>query len=184
MGEAMAYTFAKEGAKVVATDVQTDKLETIVANIKKEGGEIIGLKQDVSNRSQWFDEIIPQTISTFGSIDILINNAGISMAIPFQDQQEKDWEKIYGININSVMFGMQAVLPCMEKSGGSIVNVSSIAALSGMSGPGGYTASKGGVSAITRAAAVDFGVHNIRVNAINPGYILTPMSEPFLQVIK
>mgnify|MGYP003400821773 CR=1 FL=1 len=98
MGEAMAYTFAKEGAKVVATDVQTDKLETIVANIKKEGGEIIGLKQDVSNRSQWFDEIIPQTISTFGSIDILINNAGISMAIPFQDQQEKDWEKIYGIN--------------------------------------------------------------------------------------
>ena len=75
---------------------------------------------------------------------------------------------------------MQAALPHLKERGGSIVNISSIAALTGMSGPGVYTASKGGVSAITRAAAVDFGPFGIRVNAINPGYILTPMSEAFL----
>jgi len=78
------------------------------------------------------------------------------------------------------MLGMQAVLPHMKSKGGSIVNISSIAALTGMAGPGVYTATKGGVSAITRAAAVDFGAFGIRVNAINPGYILTPMSEPHL----
>ena len=180
MGEAMAYNFAKQGAKVVTTDIQAEKLFSIVNKIKSNQGEALGIEHNVSNRSDWFDRVIPNTLSAFGHIDILINNAGISIATPFEDQTEEIWNKGYLINLNSVMLGMQAVLPFMKEKGGSIVNVSSIAALTGMAGAGVYTASKGGVSALTRAAAVDYGQWGIRVNAINPGYILTPMSEQFL----
>lgn len=180
MGKAMAITFAKEGAKVVATDIQAEKLDSLVHEIKSQGGSAIGILHDVSERNTWFDTVIPQAMKTFGKIDILVNNAGISVPTPFEEQSEGLWRKTYDININSVMFGMQAVLPQMKENGGSIINISSTAALTGMSGPGAYTASKGGVSAVTRAAAVDFGIYNIRVNAINPGYILTPMSESFL----
>ena len=177
MGEAMAYTFAKEGAMVVATDIQEEKLNAIVDAIQKSGGKAIAVVHDVASRSDWFEKVLPQTLENFGTVDILINNAGISVPQAFMEQDETTWERTYGINVNSVMLGIQAVLPIMEQKGGSIVNVSSIAALTGMSGPGVYTASKGGVSAMTRAAAVDFGAKKIRVNAINPGYIMTPMSE-------
>lgn len=181
MGEAMTYLFANQGASVVATDIQEDKLKEIVEKINSGGGHAIGIVHDVSDRKTWFEDVVPKTLSSFGKIDILINNAGISVSVPFEEQNESVWSKAYGININSVMLGMQAVLPQMKSNGGgSIVNISSIAALIGMSGSGVYTASKGGVSAITRAAAVDYGAFGIRVNAINPGYILTPMSEPFL----
>ncbi len=180
MGEAMAYLFAAEGAKVTATDLQTEKLNKIVAKIKEQGGDAIGITHNVADRKVWTEQVVPQTIKAFGKIDILINNAGISVPTPFEEQTDELWAKTYAINLNSVMLGMQAVLPLMKKHGGSIVNISSIAALTGMSGPGSYTASKGAVSAITRAAAVDWGSFGIRVNAINPGYILTPMSEVFL----
>jgi NAD(P)-dependent dehydrogenase (short-subunit alcohol dehydrogenase family) len=180
MGEAMAYTFAKEGAKIIATDIQEEKLNKIVAEIRQNGGGAIAVVHNVASREDWLDKVIPAALKEFGTIDILINNAGISIPKPFIEQTEETWNKAFAINVNSVMLGIQAVLPTMEKKGGSIVNVSSIAALTGMSGPGVYTASKGGVSALTRAAAVDFGPMKIRVNAINPGYIMTPMSEPHL----
>lgn len=90
--------------------------------------------------------------------------------------------KGFAINTNSVMFGMQSVIPQMESNGGgSIVNISSIAGLIGMSGAGVYTASKGAVRAITKAAAVDYGKKNIRVNSIHPGYIVTPMSQEYME---
>ncbi len=180
MGEAMAKLFALEGAKVVATDIQVEKLNHLIDGIKQAGGEAIAIQHDVSSRETWFNEVVPQTLAAFGGIDILINNAGISLPTPFEEQTEQHWKKAFDININSVMLGMQSVLPAMQEKGGSIVNISSIAALTGMAGPGAYTASKGGVSAITRAAAVEFGKMKIRVNAINPGYIMTPMSETHL----
>ncbi|WP_313367366.1 SDR family NAD(P)-dependent oxidoreductase [Sphingobacterium mizutaii] len=180
MGESMTYLFANEGAKVIATDIQIDKLNAIVEKLQSEGFDAVAVKHDVSNREAWFNDVIPAALNNFGKIDVLINNAGISVPTPFEDQDEALWKKTYDININSVMLGMQAVLPHMKENGGSIVNISSIAALTGMSGPGSYTASKGGVSAITRAAAVDFGKMKIRVNAINPGYIMTPMAEAHL----
>lgn len=180
MGKAMAYLFAKEGAKVVATDIQKDKLDEIVKDIKSSGAEAIALQHDVSDRDVWFNEVVPQALEAFGKIDILVNNAGISESADFEEQDEKIWTRSYAININSVMLGMQAVLPHMKETGGSIVNISSIAALTGMAGAGSYTASKGAVTSITRAAAVDYGSFKVRVNAINPGYIKTPMSEAFL----
>lgn len=180
MGASMVELFAKEGASVVATDIQEEKLAAVVARVKQGGANAIAIQHDVSDRATWFKKVIPAAIDAFGKIDILINNAGISLPVPFEEQDEADWSRAYHINLDSIMLGMQAVLPYMEKEGGSIVNVSSIAALTGMAGPGAYTASKGGVSALTRAAAVDFGKHKIRVNAINPGYIMTPMSEAHL----
>lgn len=180
MGASMVELFTKEGANVVATDIQEEKLAAVVAEVKRGGANAIAVQHNVTDRTTWFEKVIPAAIQTFGKIDILINNAGISLPVPFEEQDEVDWSRAYNINLNSIMLGMQSVLPYMEKEGGSIVNVSSIAALTGMAGPGAYTASKGGVSALTRAAAVDFGKHKIRVNAINPGYIMTPMSEAHL----
>lgn len=180
IGEAIAYTFAREGAKVIATDIQGDKLAEIIDNIQAEGHEAIGLVHDVSSRENWFGHVVATVVGTFGKIDILVNNAGISASKPFELQSEELWRKVYAINLNSVMLGMQAVLPHMPETGGSIINLSSIAAITGTAGAGAYTASKGAVSAISRAAAVDYAVRNIRVNALVPGNILTAMSEPFL----
>src|SRR5690606_10610222 len=147
---------------------------------QSEGFDAVAVKHDVSNREAWFNDVIPAALNNFGKIDVLINNAGISVPTPFEGQDEALWKKTYDININSVMMAMQAVLPHMNENGGSIVNISSIAALTGTSGPGCDTASKGGVSAITRAGAVDFGKMKRRVNAISPCYIMTPMAEAHL----
>ncbi|AZA76060.1 SDR family oxidoreductase [Chryseobacterium sp. G0186] len=180
IGEEMAITFAEQGAKVVATDIQAEKLDRLIESIKSKGGKAISVLHDVADRNAWFEQVIPQAIKAFGKIDVLINNAGISLSTPFEEQRDELWKKVFDININGIMLGMQAVLPYMKEKGGSIINISSIAGLRGISGPGAYTASKGSVAAITRGAAVDFGAYNIRVNTISPGYILTPMSEEFL----
>ncbi|MTD30630.1 glucose 1-dehydrogenase [Planomicrobium sp. YIM 101495] len=181
MGEAAVELFAKQGAKVIATDINLEAVEAVVAKINENGGEAIAIKHNVAAKADW-DEVIAKTIEAYGKIDILINNAGISVSKDFMEQTEEDFAKGFAVNTNSVMFGMQAAIPHMEQNGGgSIVNVSSIAGLVGMSGAGVYTASKGAVRAITKAAAVDYGKKNIRVNSIHPGYIVTPMSKEYME---
>lgn len=181
MGEAAVRLFAKEGAKVVATDINLEAAEKVAQEIREAGFEAVAMKQNVADKSDW-QAVISKTIETFGKIDILVNNAGISVAKDFLDQTEEDFAKGFAINTNSVMYGMQLAIPHMiENGGGSIVNVSSIAALTGMSGAGVYTASKGAVRSITKAAAVDYGKQNIRVNSVHPGYIVTPMSAEYME---
>jgi NAD(P)-dependent dehydrogenase (short-subunit alcohol dehydrogenase family) len=184
MGEAEAILFAGEGAKVVATDINKAAVEAVVSKIKEAGGEAIAIEHDVASRADW-EKVCKETIDTFGKLDILINNAGISLPKPFMEQTEEDWARTYSINIDSTMLGMQLALPLLEKNnGGSIVNISSISALVGMAGAGAYTASKGAVRSITKAAAVEFGKKNIRVNSVHPGYIVTPMSAPSMENYK
>lgn len=181
MGEAEALMFAKEGAKVVATDINFEAVEAVVAQIKEAGGEAIAFKHNVATKEDW-EHVYNTTIEEFGKLDILVNNAGISLAKDFMEQTEEDWARTYAININGTMLGMQLAIPLMEKNeGGSIVNISSISALTGMAGAGAYTASKGAVRSITKAAAVDYGKKNIRVNSVHPGYIVTPMSAPHME---
>lgn len=180
MGEATALTFAREGAKVVATDINEEAVQAVVAAIKDAGGEAIAIKHNVAARVDW-ENVYAQTIEAYGAVHILVNNAGISLPTPFEEQTEAMWDKVYNINVDSVMLGMQLAVKHMGENGGSIVNISSTAALTGMAGSGAYTASKGAVSAVTRAAAVEFGKKNIRVNAVNPGYIITPMSAPQME---
>jgi len=181
MGESEALMFAREGAKVVATDINLEAVEAIVAQIKAAGGEAIAIKHNVATKEDW-ENVYNKTVEAFGKLDILVNNAGISLATPFLEQTEEEWARTYAININGTMIGMQLAIPLMEKNeGGSIVNISSISALTGMAGAGAYTASKGAVRSITKAAAVDYGKQNIRVNSVHPGYIVTPMSAPHME---
>ena len=181
MGEAEAFLFAREGAKVVVTDINFEAIEVIVAQINEAGGEAIAIKHNVASKEDW-QNVYNKTIEAFGKLDILVNNAGISLAKPFMEQTEEDWARTYAININGTMLGMQLAIPLMEKNeGGSIVNISSISALTGMAGAGAYTASKGAVRSITKAAAVDYGKKNIRVNSVYPGYIVTPMSASHME---
>jgi NAD(P)-dependent dehydrogenase (short-subunit alcohol dehydrogenase family) len=176
MGKADALLFATEGAKVVVTDVQLDKVQEVVAEIQQNGGEALGFYHDVSSEDDW-KEIVDKTIEAYGKIDILVNNAGISNAVPMLEQTVEIWNKVMNINLTGVFLGQKHVIPHMIENGsGSIVNISSIAGLTGGSGSGAYTASKGAVRLLTKATAVDFAKHHIRCNSIHPGYIETPMT--------
>ncbi|MCQ6561413.1 SDR family NAD(P)-dependent oxidoreductase [Paenibacillus mendelii] len=176
MGKADAVLFAKEGAKVVITDLQEEKLNEAVQEIVDNGGEAIGIKHNVTSEEDWI-RVVEETISRFGKIDILVNNAGISNATPMLEMTVEQWDKTMSINVTGTFLGQKHVIPHMiNNGGGSIVNISSIAGLTGGSGAGAYTASKGAVRLLTKATAVDFAKHNIRVNSVHPGYIKTPMT--------
>lgn len=183
MGEAMAMMAAREGAVVVATDINEEAVRAVVKQILLEGGQAYALRHDVSSRESWQD-VMDMIMREFNRLDVLVNNAGIALSTPFLEQNETDWSKIFNINVNSVLLGMQQAIQLMQVTGGSIVNIASISAISGMAGAGGYTASKGAIDAVTRAAAVDYGKYNIRVNAVYPGYIETKMSAPSMTAYK
>lgn len=180
MGLAGAQLFVQEGAKVVATDVVMDKLETNIKAIDETGENIIYLELDVSKPDHW-KTIVDTTLEKFGKIDILINNAGIHHAKGILDETLDGWDKIMAINTTGVWLGMKAVIPHMQETGGgSIVNCSSIAAIIGGMGDGhgaAYSASKGAVRSLTKHAAQWFGEHNIRVNSVHPGAIYTGLAE-------
>ncbi|WP_192988026.1 SDR family NAD(P)-dependent oxidoreductase [Carnobacterium mobile] len=184
MGAATAVMFVKEGAKVVLTDLQEEKMQELLADIKEKGGEAIAIKQNVASGADW-DHVKEETLKTFGKIDILVNNAGITGDYTKSAEltDEEEWQKVIDINLKSVYLGVNRVIPAMkENGGGSIVNISSIAGLVGSGGPFSYTASKGGVRLLTKNVAVNYGPDHIRCNSIHPGTIKTPMSAPSLSV--
>ena len=183
MGESTAMMTAREGAVVVATDINEEAVRAVVKQILLEGGQAYALRHDVSSRESW-QGVMDMIMREFNRLDVLVNNAGIALSTPFLEQNETDWSRIFNININSVLLGMQQAIQLMQETGGSIVNIASISAISGMAGAGGYTASKGAIDAVTRAAAVDYGKYNIRVNAVYPGYIETKMSAPSMAADK
>ncbi|MCE5208853.1 MAG: glucose 1-dehydrogenase [Chloroflexi bacterium] len=180
MGLASAKLFAKEGAKVVATDIQFDLLQKEVNAINKSGGDVLALELDVTSPEGW-KSVVEKTIKKYGKVDILVNNAGIHIAKGILEAAVDDWNKVIAINTTSVFLGMKEVIPHMQKNGGgSIINISSIAALVGGASDGGgaaYSASKGAVRSLTKHAAQNFAKDKIRVNSIHPGAIYTPMME-------
>ncbi|MBE9912513.1 glucose 1-dehydrogenase [Paenibacillus donghaensis] len=177
MGKADALLLAQEGAKVVVTDIQEDKVNAVVEEIHKNGGEAIGFRHDVTSENEW-EHIVEETVKKWGKIDVLVNNAGISFPKSLLDTTAQDWDKVMAINLTGGFFGLKHVIPVMQKNGGgSIINISSIAGLTGSNGAGPYTASKGAVRLLTKAVAIDYGKDNIRCNSIHPGYIETPMTE-------
>jgi len=180
MGKEDALLLAKEGAKVVVTDIQEEKVNEVVAQINQSGGEAIGFRHDVTSEEEWI-RIIDETVKKWGKIDVLVNNAGISLAKSLVDTTAQDWDKVMSINLTGGFFGIKHVIPVMQKNGGgSIINISSIAGLTGSNGAGPYTASKGAVRLLTKAIAIDYGKDNIRCNSIHPGYIETPMTKDLL----
>jgi len=170
MGATHARRFVKEGAKVVLTDI----LEEKGIELAKELGEnALFIKQDVTSADEWA-EVVAKAEEAFGPVNILVNNAGITMAKSILQVTEDEYRRIVDINQTSVFLGMKTTIPSMQKAGGgSIVNVSSINGLVG--GAIGYTDTKFAVRGMTKAAAVECAHYGIRVNSVHPGVIATPM---------
>lgn len=179
LGKSMAVGLARYGAHVVITDV-IDTKDTLM-EIKEYDDQSFDLQVDVSNKSE-VEQMIKKTVDQFGSIDIFVNNAGILKSANAEDFSEKDWKKVIDVNLNGVFLCAQAAGKQMiEQQSGKIINVSSIAGLSGYASSAAYSASKAGVISITKTLAAEWGKHNIQINAICPGVFATDMTADYLK---
>jgi len=178
MGQAAALLFAQEGARVVVTDVVADAGEETVRRIQSAGGTAIFVQADVSDE-QDVKRLVETAITTFEHVDILYNNAGIMPSVDGSvvDVEESVWDKILDVNLKSTFLCTKYAIPHMMKQGqGSIINIASFVAFMGCTVPqDAYTASKGGLLALTKSLAIQYGRNGIRCNAICPGPIETPL---------
>jgi len=174
MGRTHALVLAKAGAKVVVSDTSKEDCQIVADEIKKQKGEAIAVKCDISNKQE-VDNLIKEALNKFKKIDILVNNAGIFPFQPFLEMTEKDFMRVIDINLKGYFLCSQAVAKEMAKQkSGSIINISSIASIKGFSGLSHYCASKGGIMAMTKALALELAPMGIRINDIDPGAIETP----------
>ncbi|AMX00036.1 SDR family NAD(P)-dependent oxidoreductase [Rummeliibacillus stabekisii] len=181
MGAAEARLFAKEGGKVVATDLNEEKLNEVVADVKEAGGEITGIKQNVASEDEW-KAVVAKTVELYGKVDVLVNNAGVAMSKNFATMEMDEWNWVMDINLNGCVLGMKYTIPEMQKvGGGSVINISSIGGIVGMAGSSPYTAAKGALRSLSKSAAVEYGKDKIRVNSVHPGIIVTPMTAPSME---
>jgi NAD(P)-dependent dehydrogenase (short-subunit alcohol dehydrogenase family) len=170
MGEVEAKMFAQEGAKVVIADLLEEEGRRVEAEIAEAGGEVMFVKLDVTQEDDW-QQAVDRTVSRFGKLDVLVNNAGISGRSHPDVTSLEGWDRIMEVNSRSVFLGTKHAVPKMvEAGGGSIVNISSVAGLIGTAtGHPAYNASKGAVRLFTKATAVRYGKDGIRANSVHPG---------------
>lgn len=184
LGKSSAILLAREGAKIVITDLDEESGNAVVKQIKNDGGEAIFIKQDVSEEDQW-KQVIQKTLKTFGKLHILANAAGIGVGGNVEEITLADWKKLLSINLDGSFLGTQYAIKAMRETGegGSIINFSSIEGLIGDPNLPAYNASKGGVTLFTKSAALHCAKegYGIRVNSIHPAYIWTPMVENLLK---
>lgn len=181
IGKSIALEFAKEGAKVVISDINLKDCLKVCEEIKKIGSDAIAVKCDVSKKTETVN-LAKKTIQKFQKIDILVNNAGVVVMKPFIDMTEKDWDFVLDINLKGIFLCAQAVLKQMLKQkSGKIISVASIAGEVGFMNTSAYCASKAGIINLTRELALELSPQNINVNAIAPGVIATKMTENMLK---
>jgi 3(or 17)beta-hydroxysteroid dehydrogenase len=179
IGGSSARLFAREGARVVVTDLDTERGETTVAQIEAEGtpGGAVFVPLNVTEEEQW-ERAIQTAVSTYGRLDILVHCAGTATAGTVENTGEEEWDGMMAVHAKGVFLGTKHAIPHMRKvGGGSVVVVSSIDALVGGSHGTAYSAAKGASRSFTKSAAIQHAAENIRVNSVHPGYTDTPLAR-------
>lgn len=177
IGAASAETLAREGAKVVVTDIDETGGHAVVNRIVQAGGEAVFLHHDVTEEARW-QAVIAETETRFGRLDVLVSNAGIGILCSILEMSLADWRRQQAINVEGVFLSVKHAVPAMRRAGGgSIIITSSLAGLRGSAGLAGYCATKGAVRMFAKAAAMECAAmsDNIRINTIHPGIIDTPI---------
>ena len=179
IGRAIALAYARSGARVVVSDTNAEDGNETVTQIRAAGGEAIFVAADVSDPADC-DALAQAAVDRFGRLTIACNNAGIGgMQAPLADYPVDAWRQVIEVNLSGVFYGMKAQIPrILASGGGAIVNVASILGAVGFPSAPAYVAAKHGVVGLTRAAALDYSAQGVRVNAIGPAFIHTPMIAP------
>ena len=185
IGKGIAVAFARAGARVVVNYVvDPEEAEAVVALIREAGGEAIAIAADISDYSQ-AEALVQQTIDTYGKIDILINNAGITRDHLMLKMDEKMFDDVIAVNLKGTWnMSKHVTRPMLKQKSGVIINIASVVGLIGNAGQANYVASKAGVIGLTKTLAKEFGKKNVRVNAVAPGFIETRMTELLPPAVK
>lgn len=178
IGRATARRLASEGALLFATDLQGPALEDVAKGIREAGGTIETRLHDVSDAARC-KEIVAECLSHYGRLDVLCNIAGILHFSHTHEHSDEDWERILAVNLNGTFFMCRAALPHLLETRGNIVNMASTAALAGHPWTAAYSASKGGIRALTSTIAIEYAKAGLRANAVCPGSVETPIHEAF-----
>lgn len=175
LGAESARRLAREGAKVMLTDVAAEAGVAVADEILAAGGTAAFMVHDVVDEARWI-EVVAETKSRLGRLDVLVNSAGIGGGEPLLEATLEGWRRVIGINLDGTFLGVRHAAPEMVAAGkGSIINISSILGKVGLPGAASYCASKGGVALFTKAAALELAALGVRVNSVHPGFIETPM---------
>jgi 3-oxoacyl-[acyl-carrier protein] reductase len=178
IGRSIALKFAKEGADVAFTYLSSvEQAQALEEELAAFGGQVLAVRSDASD-FEAAQELIAESLRAFGTLDVLVNNAGITKDNLLMRMSEEDFDRVLKVNLNSIFNTTKAVIrPMMKQKAGSIINISSVVGVKGNAGQANYAASKAGIIGFTKSTALELGSRNIRCNALAPGFIETEMTD-------